>query len=179
MSSNCGRNFNLSAVPCPVPSPISCPIIQGPPIPEIQSAFRAVRNETNTTINIPANTNMQVLYPNEQYDLINEYNTFISTFIPTTKGIYSIIASVELLFNAVPVLGYDLLISIMVNNTAVASDSEDFTRNSNNIVSVSTNIELNAGDQVQVFVTSSTSGRIASNPATTHFEATRLPSPTM
>lgn len=34
MHLNNGRNFSPLSVPCPVPSPISCPIIQGPPGPQ-------------------------------------------------------------------------------------------------------------------------------------------------
>ena len=89
-----------------------------PPKPEIQSAFRAVRNATNPNITIPANTSIQVLYPNEQYDLRNEYNTLTSTFIPATKGVYSIIASVEFIVTPPPTTptDYRVLISILVNN---------------------------------------------------------------
>ncbi|MEN1934211.1 hypothetical protein AAIE21_01080 [Paenibacillus sp. 102] len=178
MCSNTKRNFNPSAISCPIPNPVSCPIIQGPPIPVPQSAFRAVRDETNAVIDVPVDTTVQVLYPNEQYDLLNEYNTFISTFIPTTRGIYSIIASVEFRPTTFPSPDYRVLIAIRVNNTQVAIDNDFFsTITNNNIASVSTNIQLNAGDVVQVFVRSTLAGIIVSEPPSTRFEATRLSSP--
>ncbi|PEY30795.1 hypothetical protein CN354_24140 [Bacillus cereus] len=161
--------------PCAFPSAFPLPI-QGPT--ELQSAFRAVRDFINDSIPVAADTDVQVLYPNEQYDLINEYSTLTSTFIPTTKGIYSIIASVGF----IPVTftnPYRVLITIRVNNTDVALDNDFFSTISfGNVVSVSTNIQLNAGDQVQVFVRSSVAGEIISDPAATHFEVTRFPSPT-
>jgi hypothetical protein len=151
--------------------------IQGPPGPVPQSAFRAVRDGTNASIPVVADTNVLVLYPNEQYDLINEYSTLTSTFIPATRGIYSIIASVE--FSADTLDPYRVRITIRVNTINVAIDNDFFsTIGNNNVASVSTNIQLNAGDQVQVFVQSSVNGSIVSDPATTRFEATRFPSPT-
>ncbi|SCM93633.1 Uncharacterized protein BWINRASL_01620 [Bacillus mycoides] len=173
MSSKNRQHFNPCNIPCAFPIP-------EPPRPELQSAFRAVRNETNAVIDVPAETVVQVLYPNEQYDLINEYNTFISTFIPATKGIYSIIASVEFRPAEFPSPDYRLIIAIRVNNTQVAIDNDFFsTITNNNIASVSTNTQLNAGDVVQISVRSSIAGTIISDPLSTHFEATRFPSPTM
>ncbi|MBJ7985046.1 MULTISPECIES: hypothetical protein [Bacillus] len=176
MSSKFSKHPNHCWMPCAFPIP-------EPPKPEIQSAFRAVRNATNPNITIPANTSIQVLYPNEQYDLRNEYNTLTSTFIPATKGIYSIIASVEFIVTPPPTTptDYRVLISILVNNIAVAIDNDFFNTRlgNNNIASVSTNIQLNAGDQVQIFVTSTIAGSIDSDPSSTHFEATRFPSPTI
>ncbi|HDR7613193.1 TPA: hypothetical protein QCX47_004947 [Bacillus mycoides] len=166
------------------PLPCAFPI---PEPPEIQSGFRAVRSTTNTPQAITAATITQVQYPNEQYDLRNEYTPLAtlpptipaSTFIPKSNGIYDIIASVLFATTvATPAAAYNLLISITVNNTAVASNSE-LTAEANNAISVSTNIQLKAGDQVQVFITSAEAGSITSNPAFTHFEATRLPSPTI
>lgn len=169
MSSKNRLHFN----PCEFPLPI-----QGSSGSTPQSAFRAVRDVTNASIPVPADTDVQVLYPNEQYDLINEHSTFTSTFIPETKGIYSIIASVQ--FSPVTFINpYRVQIAIRVNNTDVSRDNDFFSIIPfDNDVSVSTNIQLNAGDQVQVFVQSSVAGEIVSDPATTHFEATRFPSPT-
>ncbi|HDR3890806.1 TPA: hypothetical protein QCO65_005379 [Bacillus cereus] len=165
------------SLPCAYPIP-------EPPEPKIYSAFRAVSTAlTPQTVNA---ANTQVQYQTEQYDLRDEYLTTAiigppaipaSTFIPKSNGIYDIIASVEFLSSAATFVAYDLVISITVGGTAVASDNEHFAVSTNNIVSVSTNIQLKAGDQVQVFVTSTATGTIVSNRAATRFEATRLPSP--
>lgn len=169
MSSKNRLYFN----PCEFPLPI-----HGSSGPTLQSAFRVTRDVINPSISVPVDTDVQVFYPNEQYDLINEYSTHTSTFIPETKGIYSIIASVQ--FSPVTFTNpYRVRIAIRVNNTDVARDNDFFSTISfDNDVSVSTNIQLNAGDQVQVFVQSSVDGEIVSDPATTHFEATRFPFPT-
>lgn len=139
------------------------------------SAFRAVN--TATSIPVPANTNVKVLYSNEQYDLANEYNTAASTFIPAKKGIYSIIASVGFIPNNV-VNPYRVLLAIRVNGVDVARDNDFFsTINFRNDVTVSTNIQLNAGDIVEIFVQSSVVGSIGTEAASSRFEATRFPSP--
>ena len=169
-----------------------------PEPPEIQSGFRAVRvtptpNLTISAAVVAAGTPVQVIYPTEQYDLRYEYDTITippippgtldSSFIPKSKGIYSIIASVE--FDpdgdttVVSSLSLSIVITTTIGGTIVITDNDSIPAGGNNIVSVSTNIQLNAGDIVRVFVTTSVPGVIVSNPAATHFQATRFPSPTM
>ncbi|MDN4866234.1 hypothetical protein P4573_28730 [Priestia megaterium] len=136
-----------------------------------KSAFRAV-NTTNNQ-NVPEDTRVKVRFPNEQFDLANEYNPGSSTFIPKKDGVYSIIASVQFdpnHFNN----PYRVLLIIQVNGKDVARDNDFFsTIQFDNDVAVSTIIELNAGDIVEVFVVSSVAGEIVADSATTRFEAVR------
>lgn len=172
MSSNYRKHPDHCWNPCAFP-------ISEPPRPEIQSAFRAVRNGTNEALTVIQDNPKQVLYPNQQYDLISEYDANTSNFSPAKKGIYSIIASVGFTPDDPAEEDFRVTLSIKVGTDIVASDNEFYDEGTNNIVSVSTNIQLKAGDVVQVLVTSTVTGKILSIPASTHFEATRFPSPTM
>lgn len=75
------------------------------------------------------------------------------------------------------------MVEIRVNgNPAVAIDNDFFGRGLNfaNVVNVSTILQLEAGDRVEIFAQSSTSGIIRANDngvVSTHFEAARFPSP--
>lgn len=143
------------------------------------SAFRAV----NSTVeqNVTANTLVvPVLYPDEIFDLNNEYDPVTSTFTPKQDGLYSIIASV----NFGPVVGgiivptnYRVLILILVNGNAVVADNDFFGELPiGDATSVSAILQLEAGDEVNVSALSSTNGVLFAVPLAMHFEAARLPS---
>ncbi|WP_144649573.1 C1q-like domain-containing protein [Bacillus cereus] len=139
------------------------------------SAFRA-RNTVNQAV--PANTFVKVLFQNEQFDLANEYDAATSIFIPKTKGVYSIIGTIGFFPND-PSLNYRARVEIRVNgNAAIAIDNDFFGPISfGNVVSVSTIIQLNEGDQVEIYAQSSIDGFLSPLEDGAHFEAARFPSP--
>ncbi|WP_235190089.1 hypothetical protein [Bacillus gaemokensis] len=132
----------------------------------------------STLQQIPANTTVKVLYPNIQFDLANEFNSAASMFIPETKGVYSLNASVLFApsnFNK----DYRGRISILVNGHEIAADNDFFGANLQikNIVSVSTINQLKCEDIVEVFFISNVAGTINLLNSLTHFEGARFPSP--
>ncbi|MGV2528017.1 UNVERIFIED_CONTAM: ABC transporter permease [Bacillus thuringiensis] len=143
------------------------------------SAFRAVN-----TVNQPvlANTPVKVLFQNEQFDLANEYNPVTSIFTPKTRGVYSVLGNITFSPNDFNV-NYRARVEIRVNgNLAIAIDNDFFGTGVffNNDVSVTTILQLEAGDSVEVFAESSIAGVIVQNVNglnTVHFEAARFPSP--
>lgn len=144
------------------------------------SAFRAVNNTAEQ--NVIANTLVvPVLYPDEIFDLNNEYDPVASTFTPKQNGVYSIIASVNFgpVVNGVIVpTNYRVLTVIQVNGNPVVGDNDFFGEIPiGNVISVSAILQLTAGDEVNVTALSSTNGILFLNPLAMHFEAARLPSP--
>ncbi|GAB6430860.1 hypothetical protein bcgnr5390_01590 [Bacillus luti] len=139
------------------------------------SAFRAIKTGIQ---NIPADTFVKVLFQNEQFDLANEYNPATSIFIPKTKGVYSVIGTIAFIPNNINV-NYRARVEIRVNgNPAIAIDNDFFGPiNFANVVAVSSIIQLNAGDLVEIFAQSSVAGVISNVENSTHFEAARFPSP--
>ncbi|WP_434092406.1 ABC transporter permease [Priestia megaterium] len=143
-----------------------------------ESAFRAI-NLINQTV--PADTFVKVLYQSEQFDIANEYDPANSIFIPKTNGVYSIIATIAFSPNSTT-SDYRAGIQIRVNGNSVAADNDFFGANApfTNEVTVSTILELEAGDLVEIFAVSSVAGVIVQdgvNQNSTHFEAARFPSP--
>ncbi|PGX95611.1 hypothetical protein COE15_20755 [Bacillus cereus] len=141
------------------------------------SAFRAVNNAPQ---NIAANTRTKVLFQAEQFDLAGEYNPNTSTFTPSKNGVYNITATVT--FDTQQV-DRSAFVGIRVNGVIVAAGDNDFfgpLTGFTNIVTATTILRLNAGDQVDVIALSSVAGTISvNNPALlnyTHFEAARFPS---
>ncbi|PHF01739.1 ABC transporter permease [Bacillus wiedmannii] len=141
------------------------------------SAFRA-RNTVDQTV--PANTFVKVLFQNEQFDLANEYNPATSIFIPKTRGVYSVIGKIAFAPDNTN-LNYRARVEIRVNgNPAIAIDNDFFGPiNFINAVAVSSIIQLNAGDVVEIFAQSSIVGVISAAEDGAHFEAARFPSPTV
>ncbi|EJP97255.1 C1q-like domain-containing protein [Bacillus cereus] len=139
------------------------------------SAFRAV-NTVNQ--NLPDNTFVKVLFQNEQFDLANEYNPATSDFTPKTRGVYSVIGTIGFFPNDTN-LNYRARVEVRVNgNAAIAIDNDFFGPiNFGNVVSVSTILQLHAGDIVEIFAQSSIDGVISSTEDGSHFEAARFPSP--
>ncbi|MBO1625716.1 hypothetical protein COE15_23455 [Bacillus cereus] len=140
------------------------------------SAFRAVN--ISSLQQIPANTTVKVLYPNIQFDLANEFNSAASMFIPNTRGVYSLIAS--LLFSPNNCnSSYRGRINIQVNGHEIAADNDFFGANIQikNIISVSTIAQLKCEDIVEVFFLSNVAGTINIFNSISRFEGARFPSP--
>jgi hypothetical protein len=143
---------------------------------EAQSAFRA---ESNTTLqSVSSGTYVTVSYPNEVFDLNNEYSP--SVFVPAQSGVYAISANVGYnpFSNSTASLIY---LSLAVNNVQVVEVSKLIAAGSNgdNFINVNTIVQLNAGDSVTVLfiIQSGPSGFIMSVGRATNFEAARFPSP--
>ncbi len=141
-----------------------------------QSAFRA---ESYTTLqSVSSGTFVTVLFPNEIFDLNNEYSP--SAFVPAQSGVYAISANVGYnpFSNSTASLIY---LSIAVNNIQVVEVSKLIAAGSNgdNFMNVNTIAQLNAGDSVTVLfiIQSGPSGFIMSVGRATNFEAARFPSP--
>lgn len=142
----------------------------------IPSGFRALGTAIQP---VAANVPLRVLYPGVEFDLNNEYQ-IPATFVPNQRGMYSITASVAFNPNNLNVTS-SLTLQILVNNVLRATDNESFVPGiGTSNLAVTTIVELQAGDRVEVFFQSSNAGRIfPSSPfasMATHFEAGRLPS---
>ncbi len=141
-----------------------------------QSAFRA--ESTTTLQSVSSGTYVTVSFPNEVFDLNNEYSP--SVFVPAQSGVYAISANVGYnpFSNSTASLVY---LSIAVNNIQVVEVSKLIAAGSNgdNFMNVNTIAQLNAGDSVTVLfiIQSGPSGFIMSVGRATNFEAARFPSP--
>ncbi|MDM5433599.1 hypothetical protein QUG02_13015 [Bacillus hominis] len=166
-----GKNFNHCAFPVPIPGPQG---IQGPPGPVPQSAFKAV-TDNQQPYTVPV-TPTPVTYEIRLFDLNDEYDVMTSTFIPKQNGVYFVLASIGFFSE---VANKSLELAILVNDETTIIDNENFSSFffSNPVISVSGTLLLNAGDKVTVSHTNSGIGLILSAFSSTHFEATRLPSP--
>ncbi|WP_242215621.1 complement C1q domain-containing protein [Bacillus cereus group sp. BfR-BA-01383] len=164
MSSKNKMHFN----PCAFPVPIQ----EGFP----QSAFRAVNVTAEQSISAVTPV-FPVLYPDEIFDLNNEYDPGTSTFTLKQNGVYSIIASVAFFPNDVTA-NYRVVINIRVNGIPIVTDNGFFGANpveTGDEASVSAILKLAARDEVSISVFSTTNGIILPEPRGTHFEAARLP----
>ena len=141
------------------------------------SAFKAVNSTADQTVT--ANTPVvPVLYPNQIFDLNNEYDPATSTFTPKQDGIYLIIASVSFFPDDVET-NYRLVLNIRLNNIPVVTDDEFFGANpvpTGDQVSVSGILKLEKGDEVTISLFPTTDGIIIAEPASTRFEASKLTS---
>ncbi|PEU80205.1 hypothetical protein CN394_14635, partial [Bacillus anthracis] len=140
--------------------------------PTPQSAFRAV----NTQSQLLGTGFTQVVFPTEQFDLNNEYNTATSTFIPAQGGVYLVQATVALSGGGPNALRLD----IFVNNNTRALEVENIFAGALmiNTVTVSTILQLGAGESVNIFAVCQPSPfNTFSGLDTVHFEAARFPSP--
>ncbi|TNB96907.1 hypothetical protein FHG65_18735 [Bacillus cereus] len=138
-----------------------------------ESAFRAFKS---TDQSVTANTLSIVTFETTQFDLNGEYDG-VSTFIPQQDGVYLIITTI--IFSPTDdTLNYVTEVFITVNSALIAGDDSFFGGNTGllNAVTVSTIVQLNAGDMVQVQAGSTIDGVIAS-PLLTNFQAARFPSP--
>ncbi|MDA2452698.1 hypothetical protein PDN63_30620 [Bacillus cereus] len=148
--------------------------ITGPTGPTgLESAFRAFKSIDQS---VTANTLSIVTFETTQFDLNGEYDG-VSTFIPQQDGVYLIITTI--IFSPTDdTLNYVTEVFITVNSALIAGDDSFFGGNTGllNAVTVSTIVQLNAGDMVQVQAGSTIDGAIAS-PLLTNFQAARFPSP--
>ncbi|MGX5516020.1 exosporium leader peptide-containing protein [Bacillus cereus] len=138
-----------------------------------ESAFRAFKSIDQS---VTANTLSIVTFETTQFDLNGEYDG-VSTFIPQQDGVYLIITTI--IFRPTDdTLNYVTEAFITVNSALIAGDDSFFGGNTGllNAVTVSTIVQLNAGDMVQVQAGSTIDGVIAS-PLLTNFQAARFPSP--
>ncbi|WP_255291807.1 hypothetical protein [Bacillus wiedmannii] len=143
-----------------------------------ESAFRAT-SATNQAV--AANSTIQVLYQNEQFDLANEYNTTTSKFIPKKEGVYNIIGSVHFQ-PTIQTTPYQITVSISVNGVSIGPDKEShgavniagITRDT--IVETVDILRLNAGDIVEIVATPSLAGQFLAGNGT-RFAASRIPFP--
>lgn len=143
----------------------------------ILSAFRAV-NTTETRLAPGVRT--KIFYPVVEYDLANEYNAATSIFIPKVKGIYSLIATLSTIRDEGDSSEYVLSLEIQVNGNVVAiANNYKGPIPAGNQVIVTTDIQLQANDKVEVFAQSGHSVTTLPNGpvASAAFSATRLPSP--
>lgn len=142
------------------------------------SAFRA----TNVTATQPVGG--QVLFPDEVFDLNDEYDETTSTFSPNQGGVYLIVASVLFEKNPeVALTDYVVEVDVLVNGAdpeKAFADNEYVPESlSAEVVAVkaSSIVQLEAGDEVTVSAFASVDGEILNNPYGTLFEAARFPSP--
>ncbi|MEC1400735.1 hypothetical protein P9D56_26430, partial [Peribacillus simplex] len=149
----------------------------GRSIPQTNSAFSAA-TQGSTVLQPLAGTLplAKVFFPNELLDLENEYDPSTSTFTAKNSGVYLFITSLN--FSPDPTgVPYQVRVQIQVNGSSVGTDDE-FTRgDSGDFTLVSAKVNLNAGDTVEVFASSTTPGVLLPGKAT-RFEGARFPSPT-
>ncbi|MGE7904023.1 hypothetical protein ACQKNS_06430 [Peribacillus sp. NPDC094092] len=180
------------------------------------SAFKANKN-TPQLYKAAVTPSVKVLYQTEQFDLANEYNPHISTFIPTENGIYEITAKVSFCPSKrksdnssknkkeckcdyckrnscncdyckkshspkdkkirSSKEGYKASISINVNGDDIDIENDFFERSRPIQLSITTILQLQAGDRVQVIFSAGANGEILAEAPLTNFQAARFPSP--
>lgn len=141
-------------------------------------AFRAVNTAAQPIEEI--DTFYKVLFQDEQFDIGDIYNSTNSTFVPRRSGVYYVAGTVTFLANdgTVP---YRVRVEIRVNGESVAADNDFWSEIDQqflyvNAINVNTILQLEAGDLVEVFITSTTPGTIEANTPdlSTRFEAARF-----
>ncbi|WP_223701190.1 hypothetical protein [Sutcliffiella deserti] len=138
-------------------------------------AFRAVNNLQQRIDEIDVFE--KVLFQNEQFDIGNVYNSNNSTFVPREDGVYYVAGTVSFLPDSTTE-DYRVRVEIRVNGFSVAADNDYWGEINQqfvyvNAINVSTILQLEAGDLVEVFITSTTPGTILINEPSfsTRFEA--------
>ncbi|WP_214484946.1 ABC transporter permease [Bacillus sp. SM2101] len=149
-----------------------------PGLSDPQSAFRA-ENSADSQPYQSGNL-LPVIYPNEIFDLNNEYNTANSQFIPSQSGVYSIYAGV--FFQASSNQNYQAFCTIRVNNALVYQNDRDVIIAPGiliaaKLINAYTLVQINAGDIVNVTFSANQPGTVLANSAGTIFAAARFPSP--
>ncbi|MEK4011972.1 hypothetical protein [Peribacillus sp. FSL M8-0224] len=171
------------------------------------SAFRANKN-TPQLYEAALTPSVKVLFQTEQFDLADEYNPHISTFIPTKDGIYEITAKVSFCPSKSKSNdssknkkdnckcdyckknhsskdkkkhflkeGYVASIAINVNGDDLDIVNDFFGKSRPIGLSVTTILQLQAGDWVQVIFSAGANGEILAETLLTNFQAARFPSP--
>ncbi|WP_235864078.1 hypothetical protein [Sutcliffiella halmapala] len=141
------------------------------------AAFRAVNNTPQRVDE--ADTFYKVLFQDEQFDIGGIYNANTSTFVPREDGIYYVAGTVTF-FPDNTIDPYRVRVEIRVNGVSVAADNDYWGEGVLvNVINVATILQLEAGDLVEIFLTSTTPGEILLNSDTqpiysTRFEASRF-----
>lgn len=139
------------------------------------AAFRAVNNQEQRIDEVGVFD--KVLFQTEQFDIGNIYNANNSTFVPRKDGVYYVAGTVSFLPDNTTE-DYRVRVEIRVNGVSVAADNDYWGEIDQpflfvNAINVSTILQLEAGDLVEVFITSTTPGVIQTNVPdfSTRFEA--------
>ncbi|KMJ59071.1 hypothetical protein AB685_08375 [Bacillus sp. LL01] len=142
------------------------------------AAFRAVNNEPQLIEDV--NTFYKVLFQEEQFDIGDIYNANNSTFVPRESGVYYVAGTVTFTAND-GTIPYRVRVEIRVNGVSVAADNDFWAEIDDqflyvNAINVATILQLEAGDLVEVFLTSTAPGTIAENVPdfSTRFEAAKF-----
>ncbi|MES5896557.1 hypothetical protein [Bacillus cereus group sp. RP43] len=145
----------------------------GPTGPVPQSAFRAVNGSPQTI-----GTNFTLVgFDTEEFDLNNEYIPGnVSLFIPKQDGVYLIEASIGVTVETTEPT-FTIAIVIFLNSSPIQVKNNFINSNAINIVAVSSILQLQAGDTVQIFAASGEIGTISEEISVTNFAAARFPSP--
>ncbi|WP_342604903.1 hypothetical protein [Peribacillus sp. FSL E2-0159] len=152
----------------------------GGSIPQTNSAFSAATQGSSVLQPLAGTLPLaKVFFPNVLLDLENEYDPSTSTFTAKNSGVYLFFTSLNFFSDPIGV-PYQVRVQIQVNGSSVGTDDEftrvhsgDFTP----VISLSAKVNLNAGDTVEVFASSTTPGVLLPGKAT-RFEGARFPSPT-
>ncbi|KMJ59072.1 hypothetical protein AB685_08380 [Bacillus sp. LL01] len=141
------------------------------------AAFRAVNNALQR-VDVPDEF-YKVLFQEEQFDIGGIYNANTSTFVPREDGVYYVAGTVTF-FPDNTEDPYRVRVEIRVNGVSVAADNdywgEGFLVNAINVATI---LQLEAGDLVEIFLTSTTPGVIEQNSTeqqvySTRFEASKF-----
>ncbi|MBG9620741.1 hypothetical protein ABE23_04720 [Bacillus thuringiensis] len=141
----------------------------------MQSAFRATINQSQTI----GTTFTKVLFPQELFDLNNEYNPATSTFVPAQRGVYLVQATISITQSGATTSGTNLEIWVNGNAVAVETESVPIDAPLVNTITVSAILSLFGGNTVEIFAFNlPVSLNTLKDIAFVHFEAARFPSPT-
>lgn len=122
-------------------------------------AFRAVKTLTQP---LAADEVAKITFEQEEFDIGNIYNAGSSTFVPRESGVYYVAASFT--FGPDENVPYRTRADIVVNGVTVQVDNDYWNELGNlNVINVSAVLQLQAGDLVEIFGTSSTAGLIFNN----------------
>ncbi|TYR74549.1 ABC transporter permease [Rossellomorea vietnamensis] len=140
------------------------------------SAFRAVSLQDQE---IEADTAVKVFFNEEAFDLGLEYKRRNSLFVPRRDGVYLIQGTLSFEPDNFEE-NYRTRVEVRVNGNPYEAADNDFWGSGvevENVVQVSAILQLEAGDEVEIYVESSIPGTIASyqpGSNTTSFSAAKL-----
>ncbi|WP_404445866.1 hypothetical protein LG307_20230 [Sutcliffiella horikoshii] len=139
-------------------------------------AFRAAKVDWQDYDN--ADELVKVFFTGVQFDNGDIYNANTSTFVPSEDGVYFVAGKVTF-FPKNDAIPFRARLEVRVNGESVAADNEYFLSGVvpsmvfANIVNTSTILQLQAGDLVEIFFTSTSRGIIDDDRdgSSTRFEA--------
>ncbi|MGF2614703.1 ABC transporter permease [Rossellomorea vietnamensis] len=140
------------------------------------SAFRAVSLEDQQ---IEAEEATKVFFREEAFDLGREYQRRNSLFVPRRDGVYLIQGTLSFAPDSFDE-NYRTRVDIRINGNPYEAADNDFWGSGleiENVVQVSAILQLEAGDEVEIYAESSASGTIAAyqpGSNTTSFSAAKL-----